>query len=195
MSNNNTKLYTVYRILNTVTGKGYIGATKENANRRMTKHLSALNNNNHHNASMQKDFNLYGKNSFSIETIETNITPQSIADKETYYIEKFNAIEHGYNSNHTTGYKVPCVWNGVSYSSIIEAAKDIGISTLALSNRLKKGFSDDNDLKPHSRKPIPIIWNNTEYRSIRAASKAVGVSAHEMKKYILIGFTCDGDVI
>ena len=48
---------------------------------------------------------------------------------------------------------IPCVWNGIWYLSISEAANAQGISFVAMRERLHKDMSSDNDLKRHRKKP------------------------------------------
>lgn len=53
----------VYKILNTVTGKYYIGSTN-NLHKRKIRHLRDLRNEKHHNIYLQRSFNIHGENSF-----------------------------------------------------------------------------------------------------------------------------------
>jgi group I intron endonuclease len=56
----------IYIITNTVTGRRYVGRTKD-VSVRFDQHLRRLRGGYHHNSMMQMDFNLYGAGSFEIE--------------------------------------------------------------------------------------------------------------------------------
>lgn len=83
----------IYRIVNKVNGKFYIGSSV-NCNLRKRVHFSKLRNKKHDNDHLQKSFNLYGEDNFYFEIIlELNFTAQierflEIIEKE--YILKLN---------------------------------------------------------------------------------------------------------
>jgi hypothetical protein len=41
----------------------------------------------------------------------------------------------------------PCTWNGKTYSSISEAARDNGLKVTALHYRIRQGYTCDDDMK------------------------------------------------
>ena len=53
----------IYFIVNTTTGKKYIGETI-NFKERKSKHLSYLRKNSHHSKKLQRAYNKYGENNF-----------------------------------------------------------------------------------------------------------------------------------
>ena len=56
----------VYVIKNTVRNWSYVGQS-ENLKKRISSHLHDLNNNRHHNSSLQDDYNQYGVGAFAVE--------------------------------------------------------------------------------------------------------------------------------
>lgn len=43
--------------------------------------------------------------------------------------------------------KIQCIWNGIEYSSIREAARACGVTDSGMKRRLKKGHTCDQDMK------------------------------------------------
>lgn len=89
-----------YQILNTKTGESYIGLTND-FTRRIYDHLTALTENRHINEKLQKGFNLYGLNCFSIQVLEThyNIEDIQASQVERELIKKHDSFSNGYNKS------------------------------------------------------------------------------------------------
>lgn len=85
------------------------------------------------------------------------------------------------------------IWNGIEFESMAAAARDVGITTEAMRQRIEKGYiCDDDMLRGYSERPI--IWNDVEYPSITAAAKAIGVSNSSMWRRVQSGYTRDEDM-
>lgn len=74
----------VYRILNKVNGKFYIGSTKGELRRRKSAHLAKLRHNKHYNSYLQNAWNKYGEENFEFIEIETIIFEKTSTIKESY---------------------------------------------------------------------------------------------------------------
>lgn len=82
----------IYRITNIVNGKNYIGQTWKTLSQRFSEHTKRKNCIKLHNA-----IHKYGPSNFKIELILFAHT-QQIADYwETFFIQKFDTIQNGYN--------------------------------------------------------------------------------------------------
>ena len=80
-------MYYIYKIENLINHKVYIGLTN-NIVRRRNRHFTDLRCNRHDNSFLQKEVNIFGLDNFSFEKIfESDITPDEIGEKETYYIK------------------------------------------------------------------------------------------------------------
>lgn len=90
----------IYRIF-TKEGKSYVGSTWKSFKSRWKQHLSKLKTNNHHSKELQNYFNKYGTDSLSCEILEIVEDEKILLDRESYYIEKYNAFENGFNENPT----------------------------------------------------------------------------------------------
>lgn len=92
-------MYYIYKIENLKNGKKYIGLTN-NIQRRRSRHFTDLKCNRHDNSFLQKEYNIYGKENFSFETIfEGKCSNEEISEKEKYYISLFDSYYNGYNQN------------------------------------------------------------------------------------------------
>lgn len=86
----------VYRIVNTINKKQYIGSSI-NINRRFRNHILSLNRHKHCNPILQSAWDKYGKDAFIFEVIE-ECDPNDTMDRETISILKYNSISpNGYN--------------------------------------------------------------------------------------------------
>lgn len=87
----------IYKIINKINNKCYIGSTK-NFKKRFQRHLQMLRKNCHHSIKLQRSYNKYGEDNFIFEIVEEcPYIKDIIIDKENYYIKKFNSKENGYN--------------------------------------------------------------------------------------------------
>jgi group I intron endonuclease len=96
--------FVVYKITNTISGKIYIGSTKNFLNRK-THHLVCLRNKKHRNQYLQKAFDKYGEDKFIFEILEENIEEQKLLLREQFYLDSYKSYnrEIGYNLNPTAG--------------------------------------------------------------------------------------------
>jgi len=82
----------IYKIVNNINGKIYIGQTKKDVSRRVAKHITE---NRHY---IQKALNKYGLESFAISIIDEAISKEILDEKEKYWIKVFNCrAPNGYN--------------------------------------------------------------------------------------------------
>lgn len=88
----------VYKILNTVNNKFYIGSSV-NIQQRFKAHISQLNKGIHNNQYLQSAWNKYGESSFEFIVLEEVFNVDNLRDREKYYIQNTNCTHHniGYN--------------------------------------------------------------------------------------------------
>lgn len=99
---NNTKSRMgIYLIENTVNNKKYIGQTSGIILNRIKRHLYELKNNKHYNAYLQREFNLFGINSFEFKILFKNI----ISIEELNVLE-INTIKQYDSTNEKLGYNI-----------------------------------------------------------------------------------------
>ena len=85
----------VYRWLNTVNGKSYVGSSK-NVNRRKLRHVKELRWGVHRNSKLQRAWNKYGPDIWKFEILETCLENELI-QKEQAALDSLDAVQDGYN--------------------------------------------------------------------------------------------------
>ncbi len=88
----------VYRIINKINNKVYIGSTID-AERRRIEHFSQLENNKHINPHLQNAYNKYGKDAFMFDVIESNLDDGELLKREQHYIDLFNSSNSNFGYN------------------------------------------------------------------------------------------------
>lgn len=88
----------VYKILNTVTEKFYIGSSVD-VEKRWATHRSELNAHSHNNSYLQNAWNKYGEDSFTFILIEEVSDVSILREREDYYLKLTKCTDHsvGYN--------------------------------------------------------------------------------------------------
>lgn len=195
MSNDNTKLYTVYRLYNNKTGNSYVGMTVQKLKARLREHKSKLARAIHPSSGMQKDFDNYGWEPFCIEPLESNLPKKQAKAREGYYILHFDCANGGYNTHSKGGEGVAkkCKWNGIEYPSVLAAAKALGINDGTMQDRLDRGHTCDDDIQ-YSSDPVACEWDGVTYPSIHAAAAALRISVNAMHVRVKKGYKCDADM-
>ena len=84
-----TNVWGIYKILNTINGKFYIGSSV-NLRKRLYEHFRELELGIHTNKHLQNAWIKYGKQGFKFQVIKTidKTTNKELRDLETYYIQK-----------------------------------------------------------------------------------------------------------
>ena len=90
----------IYKIINTINGKVYIGQTND-IERRRNQHFSALQSGQHENKDMQQDFNRW-PDAFTFEVVEECFLSM-LNTREKYWIDYFKSAEKRYGYNQTAG--------------------------------------------------------------------------------------------
>jgi GIY-YIG catalytic domain-containing protein len=85
----------IYKILNTINGKVYIGSAV-NMMKRRTSHLSQLRKGNHHSHKLQLDWCAYGSGAFVFEIVEECLAADRL-NREQHHLDQNRAVEIGYN--------------------------------------------------------------------------------------------------
>ena len=101
----------IYRLLNKINGKSYIGKTIQNPNDRLKEHIYQSKKSSSSNIyPIHHAIKKYGIDNFDFIIIDTATSIEELSEKETQYITKFNSLSPlGYNlmlgPNHTPNTK------------------------------------------------------------------------------------------
>ncbi len=86
----------IYKITNEVTGKFYVGSSKD-IDQRIAEHKMMLNNNKHVNVILQRSWNKHGCEKFSFTVLE-ECEPEQCIEREQYYLDLLQPFKSvGYN--------------------------------------------------------------------------------------------------
>lgn len=136
----------IYSVTNLINGKRYIGKSESNVLYRLNMHK------NHHksNRHLQDAINKYGIDNFRFEILEF-CEPKLCADRERFYIEKFDSFKNGYNS--TTGGEGESGWHlepeAIEKTAKVHRGKVLSEHTKQLLSQSHKGKQISQDLKNH----------------------------------------------
>ena len=143
----------VYRIVNIIDGKVYIGGTV-NLSARRRNHFTCLRLGYHGNPRLQKAYNVYGRSAFRFEVIQNLDSDLEIKEAEQKSLDEYKASnpQYGYNiaprSESTKG--VPCPQNvktSVSLSNSRRLQSDFARSMsrerITKLNKLRRKASDE----------------------------------------------------
>jgi len=186
--------YVVYRIMCLKTSHCYIGQSK-NPKIRKSAHFSLLRHGKHYNKYLQNAWNKYGESNFIFEVVESGIPLDGIDARENEWISQLGT----YNFNDAIKKPAPtnklCKWNGIEYGSMKDAAQALGIRQSTMTDRVRKGYTCDDDMPFRSYQLAKhCVWNGIEYPSIVHAAKALGLSQNAMWSRINRGYKTDKEV-
>lgn len=85
----------IYRIINKINNKCYIGKTEKSVDTRFRQHIAESKRERCKNRPLYRSFNKYGVENFHIEILEETNNPE---EREIYWIEKFGTFKDGYNA-------------------------------------------------------------------------------------------------
>lgn len=92
----------IYRILNTVNGKSYVGSAVV-LSKRLRQHRGDLVRGSHSNVKLQRAWNKAGSEAFLFYTIESIHDTARLLEREQFWIKFYRVIKHGYNLSPTAG--------------------------------------------------------------------------------------------
>lgn len=190
--------HSIYRIVNFINGKSYIGQTNRPKIRK-AEHFVRLEKNKHWNNHLQHAFNEYGAEFFYFEVLEGNISSSEVDQREIYWIEEISKDHELYNIA-PGGVKPgivnrqPMMWNGIEYPSIGDVQLATGHDRVTLGKYKKLGYTCDADVPPNKRHKT-VIWNGIQYPTIADAARANGLSYYAMWLRIENGFYEDSQVV
>lgn len=129
----------VYRIWNNITGDSYIGSTTKEIELRLQDHLqkSAKKVDNKFHKAIEN----LGSQAFEIELLDEVETTDELAQKEIHYIEAYNTMKNGYNSDRGGGFKKTIYQFELNnpepiatYETLEEAGNSVNASRKTISN-------------------------------------------------------------
>ncbi len=194
----------IYRVINKITRKFYIGATTKDISNRKKDHSRKAAKK--VGSKFQEAIASYPSEAFEWEQIDTANTPNELAEKEKQYIIKYNAQEKGYNADRGGGIKKNIyqydLETGVilsTFETLSEAANNAGVDKKTISKAclgeikncagyfwsysLSENFQPEADKR---RKKVFQFYEHGElvrsYDSVAEASEITGVNRSSIAK-------------
>ena len=161
----------VYQIRNLINNKVYVGSAVD-INRRKREHYTQLSKGKHCNQKLQNAYNKYGVENFSFEIVESVKDLQQLISQEQYYIDKFNAVNEGYNICPIAGNTLGVYPSNESRQKMSEAHKGVG-KGIPKSEEHKKKISKSvsNSIKGENNKYYGKHLSEEHKRKISLANK------------------------
>lgn len=127
----------VYKIVNNVTNKVYVGQTI-NYKGRIVRHKSDLKCNRHSNPELQQDYNKYGLHSFKFELLE-RCSKNKLLEQETYWINYYGGKESEclYNKCDLFGHNKSYKYNQSMAQKGIHTISELGKLKISQANKGK----------------------------------------------------------
>lgn len=157
-------MITIYKITNIVSEKIYIGKTKQKLSKRISEHFNLLRNNKHYNKYIQSSYNKYGKDSFSIESIDT-CEEKDWIQKEIFWIKKFKSNDKNFGYNLTKG--------GEGGNGRVVSQEEINILIERNINRVWTKEMKDK-ISKHTLEFSKIYWTEEKRKEAGERSKKYG---------------------
>lgn len=190
----------IYKIVNNINHKIYIGKTRYTPLVRWNQHVCAANgdkNKKDYNFALHKAIRKYGQSNFTIEILEEIEDEQLLDERENYWIKYYNSciLNDGWGYNMTWGGegspkidkdKVYEYWKIGYGSSKISELMNINFQVC---KRILHTFQDFNEEINYARNKGTVVYQFdeqgnfvSEYPSITQAAKVVGVDRSVISK-------------
>ena len=157
-------MYKIYKIINKVNGKVYIGQTKQHLKQRFREHVSKS------SSAIYADIQRYGQNNFEMTVIDEAETKQmaSLKEKEWTLFYRSNEPERGYN--------------------IAIVSTRTGKTNGFYGKHHTRETISQNKLNQPSRLTIVRCDTGERFQSLREAERITGMSRINIKRI------CDGKI-
>ena len=145
----------IYKIINLVNNKVYVGKSLNLKNRKYS-HFNSLKKNKHPNEHLQNAFNKYGKENFVFEILELVFDISILSKREQYWIEELKSYVRniGYN---------------------IRRESDENCISVETIEKLK-------NVQDKNSKPVICIELNEKFRSVRDAERITGIDESQIRR-------------
>jgi hypothetical protein len=184
----------VYKIINRVNGKAYVGLTTHTTEWRWETHVLHAYGINGRKSGLQAAIRKYGRDAFSVETIDTATTVKELIDKEVAWIAELGTLRNGYNQTRGGEFPegLPIEVNGSPFPNIKAAAASHNIAFGLVYSRLSRGWTIEQSFglapapKLHKH---PVAVDGREFISQSALAREYGFDHRIVWKRLKMGWT------
>lgn len=177
----------IYRIVNAVNGKGYVGSAVNLAKRLYSHHRSELRAGTHANGKLQAAWNKYGESAFRFDVLLV-CCKEDLIMYEQRAIDAFNAVTDGYNICPVAGSQLGRKWKQLPEHRKAKAERMRGLKKSPEHKAKIAAAKRGVPLSPeHAAKARAINVgrkHTPESRAINSASKLGRVFSEEVRRKI-----------
>ena len=178
----------IYLITHISQNKFYVGQTMQRLEVRWRGHLSSATKNSRQ--LIGRAINQFGASDFKIEILSPANTKNELNQLERKWIKKLRTlVPFGYNAAKGGGCGSPkgipvCV-SGVTYRSIAEAARTLGIPAPVVLKRREKGWSLERSLTtPNHINRNPVTFSGKTYVSMAELARQHGMTPQRLHELV-----------
>jgi group I intron endonuclease len=175
----------VYRWLNTINGKSYVGSSR-NLQKRKSEHLRFLHSHRHHSIKLQRAWDKYGSNAFEFQILKSCLK-ENLLEHEQVTINALDAVSNGYNvaltaespmynrrHSQAAKDKMSAAHKGRSFSS--EHKRKLGLAAFGRTIKV----SDEGEKR--RRANIKALWTSSEFRNKQSKARCQAWDNDEKRK-------------
>ena len=182
-----SKISGIYKIVNTVNGKKYVGSALD-IRVRWWKHRQYLRKNNHHSIKLQNAWNKYGEGAFEFSVIEEcEPIKEILEEREQFWMDYYKAYDnHNYNVSKIAGRSM----QGRKHTK--ESREKMSKSSKNPSKETREKISKANkNRSPETREKLSIAAKNRspETRKNMADAQRGKVLSEETKKKLSLSLS------
>ncbi len=179
----------IYKIINKLSGKMYIGQTVQKLIDRWSDHSRPCSGRHKNRSAIAAAIHKYGKENFSIEQIDSADTLDELNIKEITYIKAFNTLApNGYNlelggdskvCHEDTKAKISTTMKTKDKSTLFGGKRQVGAPKgrpVSEGRRAQISATMTGAAQPWKHKAVIAAETGVIYESINAAAKALGVN-------------------
>lgn len=179
----------IYMLVNKVTGKTYIGSSRD-CERRKMEHITRLRRGVHINSKLQASWNKHGEAAFEFIVVFTVLNVDSIEHIEQHFLDEADAVANGYNLAPTAGNTAGWIAPPETRKRMSEAAKkrdhSVQVAAMSKATRGRKRPQDEIDRIQATRranaKPTTAETRSKMATSARARSRYSDADRAEMAR-------------
>jgi group I intron endonuclease len=171
----------VYKIINVVNGRVYVGSAARTFRGRWFGHINSLRAGVHSNSYLQRAWNKYGEEAFVFWIVET-CPSEKCVEREQVWIDATQSFKRnkGYNISPSAGSLLGIKYEGKALENIKKANKGknkgrkhrpevVEAIRLRMKGKLK-GYKHTDEMKAKTAAAAKKQWENPEHRKLMAAA-------------------------
>jgi predicted GIY-YIG superfamily endonuclease len=186
---------TIYIIDNCVNNKLYVGLTTQSISVRFARHIIDARRGS--NNKFHKALRRIGADKFKIRKIARSSSKSKLVRLEVKYINKFNSIEKGYNTDPggkslNEFFGKPVLFKGTLFKSITKLSEHLGIARSVIHYRMKRNLPLDAIPNKGGVNAVKVKYLGITYKTLDSLAKHLNISPCTVKRRLDNGYCLNG---